>query len=301
MFRSFEEILQFLKDKGIRKTLAVAAAEDEPVLTSVIAAYDVGIIDPVFVGLEEVIQDKIRSLDRNPLDFRIIDQRDPVSAANYVAEMMANGTADIPMKGLLQTGQFLKALLNKELGLIPSGALISQASVVEVKKKNRLEIISDCAISIFPDLEQKRKIITNTIFLAKRLGCEVPKIAILAPIELVNPDIPVTVEASKLTEMAKQGLIKDAIIDGPLALDNAISLEAAQHKGIQSEVAGKADVLIVPDLLAGNILHKAVAHIAELPTAGIVLGAKCPIVMTSRTDTARDKFNSILLGVMLAS
>lgn len=301
MFRSFEEILQFLKDKGIRKTLAVAAAEDEPVLTAVIAAYDAGIIEPVFVGQEEVLIDKIRSLDRNPMDFRIIDRQDPVSAAKYVAEMTANHTIDIPMKGLLQTGQFLKALLNKELGLIPSGALISQASVVEVKKKNRLEIISDCAINIFPDLEQKRKIITNTIFLAKRLGCELPKIAILAPIELVNPDIPITVEASELSEMAKQGLIKDAIIDGPLALDNAISLEAAKHKGIQSEVAGKADILIVPDLLAGNILHKAVAHIAELPTAGIVLGAKCPIVMTSRTDSARDKFNSILLGVMLAS
>lgn len=301
MYTSFEQMFQEVKKLGIRKKLAVAAADDEDILTSVFEAFDRGIVEPVFVGKEEAITQKIAGLGRNPGDFEIVNQPEPVAAANHVAKGIADGIYDLPMKGLLQTAQFLKALLNKELALIPHDNLISQASVIELKKENRMIIASDCAINISPDLEQKSKIIRNTVSLAQSLGVQQPKVAILAPLELANPDIPVTVEAAILSKMADRGQIKDAIIDGPLALDNAISKEAAQHKGIKSEVAGQADILIMPDLAAGNIFHKTLTHIAELPTAGIVLGAKCPIVMTSRTDSPQDKFNSILTAVVLAA
>ncbi|GAB6173753.1 phosphate butyryltransferase [Paradesulfitobacterium aromaticivorans] len=301
MLTSFNEMLEQIKVQGIKKKLAIASAEDEDVLASVLEAYDKGIVDPVFVGNEDVIKQKIFSLERDPADFKIVHLPDPITAASHVAQGVANGIYDIPMKGLLQTAQFLKALLNKELALIPPDNLISQASVVEFKKENRLMIASDCAINISPDLGQKSKIIKNSIGLANSLGVKEPKVAILAPLELANPDIPVTVEAAILSKMADRGQIKGAKIDGPLALDNAISQAAAQHKGIRSDVAGQADILIMPDLAAGNIFHKTLTHIAELPTAGIVLGAKCPIVMTSRTDSLADKFNSILTAVILAA
>lgn len=301
MFDSFEQILEYAVNKGIKKRLAVAAAEDEDVLKSVLEAYKKGIIEPILVGKTAEIKCIISSLGFNPESFNIIDKADKAAAARYVAEMISKGDADMPMKGLLQTSDFLKAVLDKELHLVEQGALISQATVCQYKRTGRMIIISDCAINIFPDLDKKKKIINNTIMLAKCLGCDLPRIAILAPLEMVNPDIPVTVEAAILSKMAERGQIKNAIIDGPLALDNAVSIEAAEHKGIKSEVAGRADILIAPDLLSGNILHKAITYFAGLPTAGTVLGAKCPIVMTSRTDTPEDKFNSILMAVMLAS
>lgn len=212
--------------------------------------------------------------------------------------MIRDKEADIPMKGLLQTAEFLHAILDKEFGLVPENGLISEVSVCEFNQ--RLIIISDCAINILPDLDTKKKIIDNAVSLAHKLGIDVPKVALLAPVEVVNSAIPVTVEAAILTKMGQRKQIKGAIIDGPLALDNAISEEAAMHKGIESDVAGKADILIVPDLMSGNIMHKTLTYFAHIPSAGTVVGANCPIIMTSRTDPPDEKFNSIMVALLMA-
>jgi len=301
MFNTFEDIFKYIIEKGAKKKVAVASAEDEDVLESVLAAYSKGIIEPVLVGKGEIVKRIVKDKGYEPDNFQIIDIPDSNSAAKQVAKMVSVGEADIPMKGLLQTSEFLRAILDKELKLIDNNGLISQATICQYNRMNKMIIISDCAININPDIDKKIKIINNTIKLAQSLGYEKPKVVLLAPVEVVNYDIPVTTEAAILSKMSERGQIKNAVIDGPLGLDNAVSLEAAQHKGIKGEVAGRADILIVPDLTSGNIFHKSLSYFSDLQLAGTVLGANCPIIMTSRTDTPEVKFNSILISVLMAS
>jgi len=199
------------------------------------------------------------------------------------------------MKGLLHTGTFLKAVLNKEKGL-NRGKLISQISIFDKEFGDGLQLLTDCAMAIQPSLDEKKQIIENAVELALRLGYVKPKVAVLSALEVVNPEIADTVDAAILSKMSDREQIKNAIVDGPFALDNAISPEAAKHKGIKGEVAGQADIILAPNLQVGNVLTKALTYYAHMDVAAAVMGAAAPIIMTSRTDTVKNKLLSIALA-----
>jgi len=215
-------------------------------------------------------------------------------------EIVSSGKADILMKGMISTANFLRGVLNKEKGL-RTGSLLSHVYIHEVEGLDRILFVCDPAFNIAPDLNAKVKIVENTVELAKSFGVDTPKVAALAAVEVVNPDMPCTLDAAALVQMNRRNQIKGCIIDGPLALDNALSVEAAKHKGIVSEVAGHAEVLLVPDIEAGNIFAKGIVYLTNNKTAGLVLGAKAPIVLTSRADSAETKLLSIASAVALAA
>jgi phosphate butyryltransferase len=229
----------------------------------------------------------------------IIDERDMVEAAYRAVEMIHDEKADLVMNGRAQPVELMKAALDKEKGL-RIGKVISDVSVFEIPDFERLIFVSDVAIVVSPNLAQKVAIVQNAIDTAIELGVEQPKVAILAATEMVNPEMPANMDAANLSKMAERGQIRGGLVDGPLALDNAISAKAAKMKGIESRVAGYADILITPDVESGNILAKAIAYFAQGHMAGIVVGAKCPIVMPSRSDPPEQKLLSLALGVYLS-
>jgi phosphate butyryltransferase len=299
-FTNFNAILAWLTEKNIKRTAAVAAAHDLDALTSVVNARRAGILDAVLIGDGNKIRNLLTQLGERAETWEVIDEKDDSRAAKLTAAMVAEKKVDMPMKGLLQTGTFLKAVLDKNLGLLAEKAVISQVTVAEYRQENRLILISDCAINVAPDYNKKLLIIQNAVELCHKLRIDNPKVAVVAPLEQVNPDIQATSDAAMLTLANKRGQIKGCIVDGPLGFDNAISQEAVQHKGITSEVAGLADVLIMPDLGAGNILDKSLRYFAGFKTAGVVAGAKVPLIMTSRSDSAENKLNSIAVSVLQA-
>jgi phosphate butyryltransferase len=210
-----------------------------------------------------------------------------------------SGEAQMLMKGLVSTGTFLKGILNKEFGL-RDRPLLSHVAVFEAADPERLVIFTDVAMNIAPDLAQKVQILENAVDLAHRLGIERPKVAVIAAVETVNAEMPATLEAAALAKMADRGQIKGCLVDGPLALDNALSVEAARHKGIVSPVAGVADVLLLPDIEAGNVLSKMIGLVAKCPLAAVIVGASAPVVLTSRADSDETKFNSIALAAAIS-
>ncbi|HMM19343.1 MAG TPA: bifunctional enoyl-CoA hydratase/phosphate acetyltransferase [Selenomonadales bacterium] len=298
MYRDFGAILTWLKDKEIRKRAALAAAHDADALASVVAARREGILETVLVGDGAKIKKLLAAQGEKADNWEIVDEKDDARAARTTAAMVAEKKVDMPMKGLLQTGTFLKAVLDKSLGLLGENALISEATIVQYRPENRMLVVGDCAINVAPDYGKKLKILRNSVGLSHKLGIANPKVAVIAPLEQINPDIQATIDAAMLTLANMRGQIKGCIVDGPLGLDNAISPEAAEHKGIKSEVAGRADVLIVPDLASGNILDKSLRYFAGFKTAGVVAGAKVPLIMTSRSDSAENKLNSIVMSVL---
>ncbi|MCC9296667.1 bifunctional enoyl-CoA hydratase/phosphate acetyltransferase [Clostridium sp. WLY-B-L2] len=281
-----------LKEK---KKIAVAAAEDLDVLEIVEKATELKLGQFILVGDKEKIEE-IATKNKKRIRCEIIDEPDNKKAAEKAVEFVIKGEADTIMKGLLHTGTFLKAVLNKEKGL-NVGKMVSQISLFDKESGEGLQLLSDCAMAIQPNLDEKKQIIENAIVLAQKIGYEKPRVALISALEIINSAIPDTVEAAILSKMGDRGQIKNAIIDGPFALDNAISMKAAKHKGIKSEVAGQADILIVPNLQVGNVLTKALTYYAHKDVAAAVIGAGVPIIMTSRTDSVKNK----LLSVALAS
>lgn len=230
-------------------------------------------------------------------EFDIIEAETPQEAAEKGVRLVSSGAADLLMKGKIKTSELLKAVLNNDWGL-KTGNLLSHVAVVETPYLDRLLLISDGGMIIHPDLMQKVQIIYNALEVAKNLEIKTPKVALLAAVEVVNPDMPETVDAAILTQMNKRGQIKGCIVDGPLALDNAINEQAAKIKNINSEVAGKADILIVPDIHSGNLLGKSAVYFSGGNVAGIVVGAKAPIVLVSRADNDQSKLAALALGVL---
>jgi phosphate butyryltransferase len=229
----------------------------------------------------------------------VIDAPQPREAAWNVMKLVSEGRADIAMKGKVETSDFLRAALHKELAL-RTGRLFTHVAAFEIPEFDRLIFISDAGVVVAPDLEQKVEIVQNAIYVAHALDINLPRVAVLAATEVVNPKIPTTLDAANLSKMADRGQIKGGLVDGPLALDNAISPESARIKGIKSEVAGYADILIAPDIEAGNVLAKAITYFAQGKMAGVVVGARCPLILPSRSDTREAKLVSLALGVMLA-
>jgi phosphate butyryltransferase len=296
MIKNFEELTEAVKKSG-RTSIAVAAAEDMDVIQ--VALECQALADFILIGkltrVEELIQESGR-----PFKGEIIDIEDHAEAAKKAVELVKTGKAGNLMKGLLHTGVFLKALLNKETGL-NKGRLVSEATIFEKEDGSGLQILTDCAINISPDLMQKKEILENAVELALKLGIEVPKAAVLAAVEVVNPDMPATLDAAALTLMARRGQIKNAVVEGPLAFDNAVDAEAARHKGISGPVAGNADILLAPALESANMLSKALVFWAKKRKAAAVLGIGAPVIMTSRSESLANKILTVTLSAYLAS
>lgn len=297
MIKNLSDLLEQVKNKE-KKKIAVAVAEDLEVIEVVEEALKLKLADFILVGDKGKIE-KIIEENNKKLSCEIINEPDHKMAAEKAVELVVKGEADAVMKGLLHTGIFLKAVLNKEKGL-NIGRLVSQISLFDKEFGEGLQLLTDCAMAIQPRLDEKKQIIENAVSLAQKIGYERPKVAIISAIELVNSAIPDTVEAAALSKMSDRGQIENAIIDGPLALDNAISPEAAKQKGIKSEVAGQADILVVPNLQVGNVLTKALTYYAHKDVAAAVIGVGAPIIMTSRTDTIGNKILSIALAIYIS-
>lgn len=301
--RNFEEIIKYAQEyaevSGPKK-IAVAFAQNEDVLKALKAAVNEKICQPVLIGDREKIADISKEIDFDLSNIEIIDEKDGAEACKKAAALVSGGKADILMKGLIDTAIILKAVLNKEIGL-RTGNVLSHAAVFSVDTYHKIFIVTDAAMNIAPHAGEKMQIIENAVRLSRALGTEVPKVAVICAKEKVNPKMQATLDAQELVQMQAEGRIPACIVEGPYALDNAISKEAAELKGVKGEVAGDADILLMPNIEAGNVFYKALTYLANADNAGIILGAKAPIVLTSRADSDKAKLNSIALAVLVSS
>jgi phosphate acetyltransferase len=280
-------------------TTAVAYPCDESSLRGALEAAEAGIITPILVGPKTRICDLAKSLSLDIVDIDIIDVPDSHAAAEKAVETVRAGKAQLLMKGSLHSDELLGAVTKRETGL-RTARRISHVFVMDVPTHPQTLFITDAAVNIAPDLLAKRDIIQNAIDLYTGLGLGTPKVAILSAVETVNPGIPSTIDAAALCKMAERGQITGGELDGPLAFDNAISPEAARIKGIKSPVAGQAQILVVPDLEAGNMLAKNLSFLSKADAAGVVLGARVPIILTSRADNVRTRMASCAVAMLLA-
>ena len=294
----FERIIDRVKPNGI-KTVAVAAAEDDAALKAAAAAYKMGIAVPLLCGDAAAIKGVA---DREGLDisaFEIV-QAEASGAAKRAVALVREGKAQMLMKGSLQTSDLLRAVLDKEHGLRGNGVL-SHVSILHSTILNRQILLTDAAIVMYPDLKTKIKLIENAVAAASGLGISCPKVAVLAAVEVINPDMPATLDAASLASMSRRGQIKGCVIDGPLAMDLALSEEAARHKGIDSPVAGKADILLFHTIEAANSALKVFTHAGNCLFGGAVIGASAPIILASRSDSDQSKLYSIACAASIAA
>lgn len=299
MIKDFKSIIKYAAEIG-PKTVAVAVAQDEDVLKAIDRAHKYGLVNAILIGDKAEIESIAKSVDIDLSRFTIIDILDKVKACRKAVELVHEGEASILMKGFINTPTILRAVLDKDVGLM-SGKLLCHVGVLSVPGFEQLFIMSDAAMNIAPSLEDKVEMINNAVKVAHALENDNPKVAVICAAENEDPKMPATLDAAELVRMNERGEIKNCIIGGPFALDNAISIEAAKHKGITHPVAGKADVLITPDIEAGNILNKAMEYFGKAEKAGIIMGAISPIVLTSRASSDDSKLNSIALAILTAS
>ena len=297
--RSFNDVIKYAKERG-PKTISVACSQDKEVLIAVDIAKREGIAKAILVGDIEKTKSIANELNIDLNEYELIEEKDLAKASLKAVSLVSEGKADMVMKGLVDTSIILKAVLDKEVGL-RTGNILSHVAVFDVKGYDRLFFITDAAMNLAPDLQTKKQIIENACIVAHALDIEEPKVAAICAKEKVNPKMPDTVDAKELEDMCKNGEIKGCIVGGPFALDNAVSEEAAKHKGMDNPIAGKADILLAPDIEAGNILYKSLVFFAESKNAGVIVGAKAPIILTSRADSEETKLNSIALGVLMAA
>ena len=298
MIKSFQEVIQKVKEQKVKK-VAVAVAQDRHVLEAVRDAKEQGIAEGILVGDKNKIEAIAVEISMDLSKFEIIDEANNDKASLKAVELVSTGKADIVMKGLVETANFLRAVLNKEVGL-RTGKLMSSVAVLELDKFDRLIFLTDAGFNMYPELKDKIDIVKNAVTVAHAVGIEKPKVAPICAVEVVNPSMPATIDAAILSKMNERGQIKGCVIDGPLALDNALSQEAAAHKGIISEVAGKADVLLMPNIEAGNIMYKSLTYGADCKNCGLLVGTAAPVVLTSRSDSHEAKMYSIAMAALVA-
>ncbi|MCK5078823.1 MAG: bifunctional enoyl-CoA hydratase/phosphate acetyltransferase [Bacteroidales bacterium] len=298
MLRNLSELREIVK-KSPKKKLVVAAAHDEHSLEAVANAAKMKIVDPILVGDKEKMMRIADKLEIDLSRMEIIDETNVGESVAKSVKLVHFGDADILMKGNVGTATLLRAILNKEWGL-RRNEILSHIAIFEVPAyHHKLIALTDVAMNIAPQLSAKVNILRNSIEFLHKLGIEEPKIAVLGAVELVNEMMPATLDAALLSKMADRGQIPNCLIDGPLAFDNAISAEAAEHKGIKSNVAGVADLLLLPDIEAGNVLYKSFIFFANAKVAANILGASAPIVLTSRSDSEDSKLDSICLAAVI--
>ncbi|MBM7651551.1 phosphate butyryltransferase [Neobacillus cucumis] len=293
-----DSLLEKANSKGLY-TVAVAAAETAEVIEAVIDALNRDLAEFILFGDREKIISLIKLQKQELLNnnkLKIVHADSVTSAAETAVQAVSNRQADVLMKGNIPTNILLKAVLNKDYGL-RTGNVLSHTACFEIPEFDRFILITDAAMNIAPNLEQKVSIINNAVTLAKSVGIAIPKVAVIAAVEAVNPNMQATLDAAALAMMNKRGQIVDCIVDGPLGLDNAISELAAKHKGIVSDVAGNADILLVPSIEVGNVLYKSLIYFAKASVGAVLAGANAPIVLTSRSDTAESKLYSLALAL----
>ncbi len=295
--KKLDELITIAKSKETRR-MAVAAAADAHVLGAVKDAMDDGIVIPVLVGDEAKINALIDELNMDKSKLEIINEPDDVKACKKAVALIREGKAEVLMKGLVATAVILKAVLDKENGL-RTGSTLSHFALFESPYYHKLFGMTDAAMNVAPEFNDKVSIVKNAVAAMQGIGVETPKVAILGPVEVVNPKIESTVHAAMLTMMSIRKQIKGCIIDGPFALDNTISKEACDQKGIKSEVGGDADILVAPELNAANVLYKSLNFLGGATSAAVIMGAKVPIVLTSRADTERAKLLSIAFAAAM--
>ncbi|MBQ9897350.1 MAG: bifunctional enoyl-CoA hydratase/phosphate acetyltransferase [Synergistaceae bacterium] len=294
-----EEARKLCAEKG-KKRISVAMAEDAGLISAIEEARKLGLVEATLVGNLDKMRACIQEAGAHEDDYNLIEENNEAKCGIKAVTEVSSKRADIYMKGQLHTDNFLRGMLNKEVGL-RSGKVISHCYFHHIPGFDRVIFVSDGAFNMYPDVKQKADIIQNTVNFARSLGVECPKVACLCAVEMVNPDMPCTMDACALVQMNQRGQIKNCIVDGPLALDNAINEEAARIKHINSPVAGHADILIAPQIEVGNALSKSISFFAQgSETAGLIIGAAAPVVLTSRADSPRAKLLSIAGAVMLS-
>ena len=298
MSKNFDDLLSRVKECK-RKKVSVAVEQDEPVLEAIKAAKEQGIADAILVGDKNKIKEIADSIGMDITQFEVIHEPDVKKAALFAIQLVSSGRADMVMKGLVDTATFLRSVLNKEVGL-RTGKVMSHVSVFEIEGFDRLIFLTDAAFNTYPDLKAKVQIVQNSVSVAHACGIECPKVAPVCAVEVVNPDMPATIDASLLSKMNDRGQIKGCVVDGPLALDNALSEEAAHHKGITGPVAGKADVIMLPNIETANVMYKTLTYTSNSRNGGILVGTSAPVILTSRADSFETKVNSIALAAVVA-
>ena len=298
MIKSFNE-LEKNALKGKPKRVVLAMSEETDALAAVAEAASAGIIEPILVGSRKATQEAAGEAGIDISNFTLIESEGEKSCAAKAVELIREGKGDCLMKGKTSTATIMKAVLDKETGLRGSGVL-SHAAILNPPTYHKLLIATDSALNIAPELKDKIAITENALAVARKLGIQTPKVAVVGAVEKVNPAMPATMDAAALSKMADRGQIKNCIIDGPFALDNAISSKSCTVKGIKSEVGGDADILLFPDIEASNIFYKSIAYLTDYPMAGLIVGADVPVILTSRSDSDRIKYLSILAGVSLS-
>lgn len=296
MIKKISDLYKIAEQKIEKKKLVLAVAHDEHSLEAVYKATKLNLINPILVGSEK---DIIKIAKNNNFDltgFNIVDEENKVEAVKKSVSMVRSGHADILMKGNVGTAILLKGVLNDEYGL-KTGNLLSHFSLFELENYHKLIGLTDVAMNIAPNLKEKAGIVKNAVGYMNKIGIKNPKVAVLGAVELVNEKMQATVDAAILSKMAERKQIANCIIDGPLAFDNAMSKKSAEHKGIISDVAGDSDLLIMPNIETGNVLYKSFSFMGG-KLAAVILGAKSPIVLTSRSDSEESKLNSIVLAAV---
>ena len=298
MIHKLSELIEKAKNKP-KKKIAVAAAEDEPVLKSLKSGIENGIITPVLIGDKAKIEKIAQAIDFELTDVQIIhNDKGPNESARIAVSLVKSGEADILMKGFVSTGALLKAVLDKENGL-RKGQVLSHVAFFESPHYHKLLCVTDVAMNMDPDFNTKVHILNNAVEACHKIGIDIPKVAVVAAVEVVNPKMEATVHAAMMKTMSDRKQFNGCIVDGPLALDNAVNKEAAEHKGIESEVAGDCDIVLVPNLEAGNMFYKALNFLGGASVAAVIMGATVPIVLTSRSDSESSKMLSIALAAAM--
>lgn len=298
MIHKLSELVEKAKNKPKRK-MAVAAAEDRAVLESLKAVMKENFVTPILIGNKNKIEEIAQSIDFDLSDFQIIhNEKCAADSASLAVSVVRSGEADILMKGFVNTGTLLKAVLNKENGLRKSKTL-SHVAFFESPYYHKLLCVTDAAMNIAPDFDAKVDILNNAVEACHKIGIEIPKVAVVAAVETVNPKMEATVHAAMMKTMYDRKQFIGCIVDGPLAIDNAINKDAAVHKGIVSNVAGDCDIILVPDIEAGNMFYKALNFLGGATVAAVIMGATVPIVLTSRSDSELSKMLSIALAAAM--
>lgn len=295
-YTGFESLLDKAKSKG-RTRVAVAAASDKEVLEAIKLAELEGLIAPVLIGDVEEIKRCASDIDLRLEGMELIHEPTPIEAAHRAVDAVVDGQADFLMKGLINSSDFLRAVLRPERGL-RTGRLLSHLAAFQIPGFSRLLYVTDGGMNIAPDLGQKKDILENCLLYLKGIGMELVNVIVLAANEVVNSKMPVTLDAKALAEMNQKGEFPNAIVEGPLALDGAVSAVALKHKGISSQINGDVDVFLVPTIEVGNVLGKSLVYFAGATMAGLILGAQVPIVLTSRNDTPRSKLMALTMAAL---
>jgi phosphate butyryltransferase len=299
-YQNFLEVIEKVQENGMKRRVAVAAADDEHTLEAVFKAKKDGIVEPILIGNQSEIQ-KVLSILQADLEAKsIIHVADAPSAARKAVELIHENQADFIMKGKIQTSDLLKAVVNKENGL-GTGKIMSHLVLHEIPGYHKLLAVTDGGMMMYPNMQEKKQILENAVSVYKALGYDCPKVAVLTAVESINPKMPETVDAYHLKQMNQEGQIIGCLVEGPISYDLAMSKESAKIKGFVSLVTGDADILVVPNINVGNILGKALVYSAGAKMAGFIVGAKVPIVLTSRGSSSEEKYLSLVLSALAVS